>query len=105
MLWPETEARLLEADLDALVDRVKAISSRMDVYVNMAFALYTTQGPGIRNIALLVTPQGEVAWSYAQSTPDPDGADGAWSWHLFQSPSRHTDGSATSFVTTPTTRT
>ena len=43
----------------------------MEVYINMAFALYTAQGPGIRNVALLVTPQGEVAWTYDKAHPTP----------------------------------
>ena len=71
VLWPETQARVLQHDLDALVDQVKAVSRREDVYVNMAFALYTGQDAGIRNVAMLVTPRGEVAWTYDKAHPTP----------------------------------
>ncbi|HEV2665337.1 MAG TPA: nitrilase-related carbon-nitrogen hydrolase [Blastocatellia bacterium] len=70
ILWPETQARVLQKDLDALLQRVKSIALDEDVFVNMAFALYSDDA-GIRNVAMLITPSGDLAWTYDKSHPTP----------------------------------
>ncbi|MEV7550632.1 nitrilase-related carbon-nitrogen hydrolase [Amycolatopsis sp. NPDC089917] len=71
VVWPETHARVLERDQDALLKRVGAEAKQAGVYVGLAYALYTTQAPYIRNVAVLVTPTGEVAWTYDKTHPTP----------------------------------
>ncbi|MBC8167852.1 MAG: apolipoprotein acyltransferase [Bryobacteraceae bacterium] len=71
VLWPETQARVLEQDFDAFVDRIKRVARNENIYVNVAFALYMHHKPNIRNVAALITPQGEVAWTYDKTHPTP----------------------------------
>ena len=71
VLWPESQAMVLQRDAEALVDRVKNVATQHDVYVNMAFALYTGQDDSIRNLAILVTPQGRLVWTYDKAHPTP----------------------------------
>lgn len=69
--WPETQARVLESDKDALVDEVADIARDEETYVNLAFALYGTEEPRLRNVAVLITPDGETAWTYDKAQPTP----------------------------------
>jgi apolipoprotein N-acyltransferase len=71
VVWPETQARVLDRDLPALLARVGEIARRHQTYVNTAFALYTDQAPFVRNISSMVIPDGQVAWSYDKTHPTP----------------------------------
>ena len=71
LLWPETQARVLQQDLEPMMDRIKRIAREENVYVNAAFALYTQQAPNIRNISVLVTPRGAIGWTYDKTHPTP----------------------------------
>lgn len=71
VVWPETQAKVLDGDRPALLARVADIARRHQAYVNTAFALYTDQAPFIRNISSLVTPDGQVAWTYDKTHPTP----------------------------------
>lgn len=71
LLWPETQARLLQQDLEPFINRIKRIARDENVYVNAAFALYTQRAPNIRNISVLVTPRGEIGWTYDKTHPTP----------------------------------
>lgn len=71
VVWPETQARVLERDQADLMARVGEIARRHQAYVNTAFALYTSRAPHVRNISSLVTPDGRVAWTYDKAHPTP----------------------------------
>ncbi|EME52765.1 apolipoprotein N-acyltransferase [Amycolatopsis decaplanina] len=71
VLWPETHARVLERDQAALLARVGAEAKQAGIHVGLAYALYTAQAPYIRNVAVLVGPTGEVAWTYDKTHPTP----------------------------------
>ena len=71
VLWPETQAKVLEQDLDVFLDRIKRTARVENVYINAAFALYTHQEPNIRNVTALVTPQGTIEWIYDKTHPTP----------------------------------
>jgi len=71
VLWPETQAKVLEQDLDGFLDRVARIARDENVYVDAAFALYTRREPNVRNVSVLITPQGTAAWIYDKAHPTP----------------------------------
>ena len=71
VLWPESQAKVLEHDLNGFIDRIQRVARDENVYVNAAFSLYTHQAPNIRNVAAMVTPQGKVAWTYDKAHPTP----------------------------------
>jgi apolipoprotein N-acyltransferase len=71
VLWPETQAKLLEQDLTPFMSRIQHITIERKVFVDVAFALYTRQPPYIRNVAALVTPEGTIAWTYDKTHPTP----------------------------------
>lgn len=71
VVWPETQAKVLDRDRPALLARVAEIARRHQTYVNTAFGLYTDQAPFVRNISSLVTPAGQVAWTYDKTHPTP----------------------------------
>ncbi len=71
VLWPETHANVLERDQAALLRRVGDEAERARVHVGVAYALYTSQAPYIRNVVVLVGPSGEVLWIYDKTHPTP----------------------------------
>ncbi|MDI5979333.1 apolipoprotein N-acyltransferase [Amycolatopsis magusensis] len=71
VLWPETHARVLERDHRDLLDRTAVIARETGAYVNIAYALYTGEAPNIRNVSTMITPDGQVAWTYDKSEPTP----------------------------------
>jgi len=71
VVWPETHARVLERDQAALLNRVGLVAKQTGIHVGLAYALYTAQAPYIRNVAVLVGPTGEVAWTYDKTHPTP----------------------------------
>ncbi|WAE74733.1 nitrilase [Streptomonospora nanhaiensis] len=71
VLWPESAAFTLEADKEHLVDRVRAVAEEHGVYVNAGMSVYTEDAPHLRNQMVMVTPEGDVAWTYDKSRPIP----------------------------------
>ncbi|MFG2890169.1 apolipoprotein N-acyltransferase [Streptomyces sp. NPDC048248] len=71
VVWPETQAGVLESDQRRLLGRVAAIAREHRVYVNAAYGLYLRHAPYVRNVAVLVTPEGKVAWTYDKAHPTP----------------------------------
>ncbi|AXB44976.1 apolipoprotein N-acyltransferase [Amycolatopsis albispora] len=71
VLWPETHARVLEGDQRELLDRATVIARETGAYVNLAYAMYTAEAPNIRNLSTMITPSGEIAWTYDKSQPTP----------------------------------
>ncbi len=69
--WPETQAMVLQRDTEALVDEVAGIAQEHDTYINLGFGEFTEEEPHMRNKAVLVTPDGEVAWDYDKAEPTP----------------------------------
>ncbi|UUV34521.1 apolipoprotein acyltransferase [Amycolatopsis roodepoortensis] len=71
VLWPETHARVLERDQAALLKRVGDQAKQAGIHVGLAYALYTSQAPYIRNVVVLVAPSGEALWTYDKTHPTP----------------------------------
>ncbi|MBN6034416.1 nitrilase-related carbon-nitrogen hydrolase [Amycolatopsis sp. 195334CR] len=71
VLWPETHARVLERDHRELLDSAAVIARETGAYVNLAYAMYTGEAPNIRNLSTMITPAGEIAWTYDKSRPTP----------------------------------
>ncbi|MEV0371167.1 nitrilase-related carbon-nitrogen hydrolase [Streptomyces sp. NPDC050636] len=71
VVWPETQAAVLDGDRQRLLGRVAKIARARHTYVSTAFALYTQDAPYVRNVAALVTPEGKVAWTYDKTHPTP----------------------------------
>ncbi|MGC7099430.1 apolipoprotein N-acyltransferase [Amycolatopsis lurida] len=71
VLWPETHARVMERDHRELLDSAAVIARETGAYVNLAYAMYTGEAPNIRNLSTMITPAGEIAWTYDKSRPTP----------------------------------
>jgi len=68
LVWSESAARVTAATRGAMVERVAAIARRRGVYVDMALEM---RGERTTNEAVLVAPDGRVAWTYQKSHPTP----------------------------------
>lgn len=71
VVWPETDAKVLERDEANLLERVATITTARHAYVQIGLALYTDTAPFVRNVAILVGPGGEVVWTYDKTHPTP----------------------------------
>ncbi|GAA1970785.1 apolipoprotein N-acyltransferase [Amycolatopsis minnesotensis] len=71
VVWPETDASVLQRDEASLLERVASITRARHAYVQIGLALYTDAAPFVRNVAILVGPGGETVWTYDKTHPTP----------------------------------
>ncbi|TDQ52304.1 apolipoprotein N-acyltransferase [Actinorugispora endophytica] len=71
VVWPESAAFTLESGEDRLIADIQDVARRHGVYVDAGMSVYTERAPHIRNMMVMVTPDGEVAWKYDKSRPIP----------------------------------
>ncbi|GLZ39393.1 nitrilase-related carbon-nitrogen hydrolase [Actinokineospora sp. NBRC 105648] len=69
--WSESAGQAMARDKQALIDSVAVVARRYGVYVNVAMSVYTDEAPHLLNQAILLTPQGHVAWTYDKGHPVP----------------------------------
>jgi apolipoprotein N-acyltransferase len=69
IVWTETSAPVLEADREALMEEVRAFAREAKVYLLLGVAVLRREGPQPRadNEAWLVTPEGDVAFTYRKA--------------------------------------
>jgi apolipoprotein N-acyltransferase len=66
VLWSETGAPVLEADMPALLRKIAAVARAEHIYVDAAIGV-----PFERNETYLVAPDGRVQWHYRKNHPVP----------------------------------
>jgi apolipoprotein N-acyltransferase len=71
VVWTESAAHTREEDKEDLLRRVGAVAREHGVHVEIGVSVYTQRAPHIRNQAILLTPEGEVAWTYDKAHPIP----------------------------------
>lgn len=71
VLWPESAAPVMGRDEEALLRRIEDLASEERVYVDAGLTVYEGGSPGVRNEAVLVDPEGRVAWTYRKARPVP----------------------------------
>ncbi|WP_215543975.1 apolipoprotein N-acyltransferase [Amycolatopsis sp. CA-230715] len=71
VVWPETDAKVLQRDEANLLQRVAALTTAKQAYVQIGLAWYTDTAPFVRNVAILVGPSGEAIWTYDKTHPTP----------------------------------
>jgi apolipoprotein N-acyltransferase len=75
--WSEASARVLEEDREAMVARAAELAEREQVYLQVSMMVLLRDAgleagqPVNENHAVLLDPQGEVAWDYLKSRPTP----------------------------------
>jgi apolipoprotein N-acyltransferase len=80
--WSEAAAPVLEEDRDAMIARAAELAEREQVYLQVSMIVLLRDAgrddgaPINENHAVLLDPQGDVAWDYLKSRPTPgDGHD------------------------------
>lgn len=68
VVWPEAAASVLDADRDELLDRLGDLTRRTGIH--LLAGLDVVAAPD-RNEAVLIDPDGRVAWTYEKSFPVP----------------------------------
>jgi apolipoprotein N-acyltransferase len=69
--WPEAGAATIAQDRDDLIARVAALARSNGAYLAVGLGVVTEQPPYLQNQAVLVDPQGGVAWTYDKAHPVP----------------------------------
>ncbi|NYI96241.1 apolipoprotein N-acyltransferase [Streptomonospora nanhaiensis] len=71
VVWSESAAHTREEDKGALLEQVAAVAREHRVYVQIGVSVYIHEKPYMRNQTVLVTPEGETAWTYDKAHPIP----------------------------------
>ncbi|MDA0564340.1 nitrilase [Streptomonospora sp. S1-112] len=71
VVWSESAAHTREEDKGALLEQVAAVAREHGVYVQIGVSVYIQEEPHMRNETVLVTPEGETAWTYEKAHPIP----------------------------------
>lgn len=71
VVWPETQARVLAQDENALLAQLGAVAKQKSIYLAFGLGVYTQAAPYGRNEAVLIGPDGKVLTTYQKRHPVP----------------------------------
>ena len=75
--WSEAAARILKEDEASFMARAQTLADEANIYLQVGLSTYRELAGSIQteNRAILLTPEGRVAWDYHKAKPTPGDAD------------------------------